>query len=133
MLIAIPVFGTRVSPRFDITRKFLVIDIEDGRVTGRQEASFDSQPPLRRILFLKEQGVDTLLCGGIRRCDYFMIDEMRISIYASLIGEVEEILSSFIDGSLEPGFGKAFGGPGIRRREGHRLGQACPNRRRQRR
>jgi len=133
MRIAIPVFGTRISPRFDITQKFLVIDIEDGSVTERREVSFETQPPLKRILFLKEQGVDTLLCGGIRRCDYFMIDEMRISIYASLIGEVEEILSSFIDGSLEPGLGMASGGPGMRRRQGHRLGQACPNRKSERR
>lgn len=127
MRIAMPIFGTRVSPRFDIARRLLIVDLADGAVKERQEVSFEIQPPLKRILFLKEQGVDTLLCGGIRRCDYFMIDEMRISIYASLIGEVEEILSSFIDGSLEPGFGVATGGPGMRRRQGHRLGQRCPN------
>ena len=110
-----------------------MVDLEDGEVTARQEVSFDIQPTLRRILFLREQGVDTLLCGGIRRCDYFMIDEMKVSIVASLIGEVEEILSAFIDGSLEPGFGMAPGRPGMRRRQGRRHGQGCQNTKKERR
>ena len=126
MRIAIPVYGIRISPRFDIARRLLLIDLENGRVAAKKEISFDILPPLRRILFLRDQGVQILLCGGIRRCDYFALEEMRITVHASLIGEVDDILISFISGKLRPGYGMMPGPAGMRMRRGWHYGNRYP-------
>ena len=104
MRIAIPVFRTRIiSPRFDVARRLLLVDLHDGNVVEKREISFDLIHPLKRIQFLKDQGIQALLCGGIRRCDRFELEEMGITVYAPLFGEIEDILNFCVDGTLRPG------------------------------
>lgn len=123
MRIAIPVFRARISPRFDTTKRLLLLDLEDGQVVSRQEVPFDFRPPLRKNLFLKEQGVEALLCGGIRRCDCFAIEDMGISVYPSLMGAVDDILRLFLDGSLQPGPGTMSGPRRLPERSGWQCGR----------
>ena len=104
MRIAIPVFRKWiVSPRFDVARRLLLIDLHDGKVVEKEEISFDLIHPLKKIQFLKDQGVQALLCGGIKRTDRSELERMGITVHASLFGEIEDLLSLCVDGTLRPG------------------------------
>ena len=98
--IAVPIFGTRVSPRFDFAPRALVIEIREGKEASRCELPLEIGPTSGRISFLLEKGVEVLLCGGIRRCDYFAFKSAGITVFPCLIGEVEVLLTWFLEGDL---------------------------------
>lgn len=98
--IAIPVFGTRVSPRFDFAQRALIIDVRDQKVESCREVSFDICPIFNRLSFLLQQGVQVLLCGGIRRCDYFALADAGLTVFPGLVGEVDELMEMFFNGNL---------------------------------
>jgi predicted Fe-Mo cluster-binding NifX family protein len=103
MRIAIPMFGARVSPRFDIAPSLLLVSASDGVVQDRTVESLDSVHGPHRIGLLLGREVDVLLCGGIRRCDYFSILNAGIEIYPGLIGEAQDVLDAFLCGGLPKG------------------------------
>ncbi len=56
MKIAIPTFATRVSPRFDCVRSILVVTIDEGEASERQELTASDWDPHERINRLLELG-----------------------------------------------------------------------------
>jgi predicted Fe-Mo cluster-binding NifX family protein len=121
MRIAIPVFGTKISPRFDCAGNVLMVDVTDGSVTARRLESIEPFRWRHQINALRERGVEVMLCGGIRRCDYLLLVRVGINVYAGLVGEVEDILAAFLRGEIaneEPG--KISRRKQVRRRRGSR-------------
>jgi predicted Fe-Mo cluster-binding NifX family protein len=100
MRIAIPVFGTKISPRFDCAGNVLMVDVTDGSVTGRRLETIEPFRWRQQINALKEKGVEVLLCGGIRRCDYMMLVRIGINVCAGLVGEVDDIIDAFLRGEI---------------------------------
>ena len=100
MNIAIPKFGTRVSPRFDTAPSVLLVRANSGSVEERTELSLTQLGSWRRAGLLSGHEIDVLLCGGIRQCDYFSIVSQGIEVYPGLIGEVEDVLEVFLQGGL---------------------------------
>ena len=103
MIVGIPVFGNRVSPRFDGAPALLLVDVSNGDVTPNKERSMIDARGWQSAEFLKSRRVEVLLCGGIRRCDYFSILDSGIEVYPGLMGEVDEILDTFLRGELTRG------------------------------
>ena len=113
MRIALPIFETRVSPRFDCAPTLLVVDTENGVVTGRQEIDMRAVPSYARVSFIRTQRVGAVLCGGLRRRDYFELEDCEIEVIAGLTGDAEEALESYLQGNLQTikPFGAPFAGP----------------------
>ncbi|MBW1856198.1 MAG: hypothetical protein JRJ00_16265 [Deltaproteobacteria bacterium] len=103
MKIAIPLFGTRIAPRFDCTGKFLLVAAENGNIIARQELLTEGWTSFTRTKKLKELDVDTLICNGIDCLSSRQLNFNGIRIYSSVTGEVEEALCCFLDGRLEAG------------------------------
>ena len=57
MKIAIPILGSRVSPRFDFSPEVWIIDVERGEVMGKKNYNDSSQS-------LPASGADRLKRGG---------------------------------------------------------------------
>jgi len=115
MNIAIPTFRSRVSPRFDLAAGLLIVRVQGNRVLGRGEERLDNIYGWRRIRFLTSRNVNVVLCGGIRRCDYFAIMDSGIDVYAGLMGEIEDVLEAFLRGDIVTnGNGHALKGRGWR-------------------
>ena len=100
MIIAIPIFGTRISPRFDCAVNLLIVTTRDDEISSREENSMEQLPWCKRIEILVQKEVDTVLCGGIRRCDFFLLTNAGMNVYAGLTGEVDSILHSFLAGEI---------------------------------
>lgn len=102
MRVAIATFRQQVSPRFDCANAALLVDLEEGRETERRTLPLNAVPPYARAGFLREQSVQVLLCGGLRRRDYHELAASGIEVIAGLFGEVEEILAAYREGRLQP-------------------------------
>ena len=100
MKISIPLFDSRVSPRFDLASKLLVATIDKGKVVEREIYALHDLNPIRRSSLLCELGVNVLICGGIHNFSQRLILGNGIDVIPMVQGEVEEVLTLFINGDL---------------------------------
>lgn len=100
MKIAIPMFNTRVSPRFDFASKVLVATVDRGKVIDRETYSLINLNPIRRTSLLSDLGVNTIICGGISSFSQRLINANAIEVISMVQGEIEEVLELFINGNL---------------------------------
>ena len=100
MKIAIPMFNSRVSPRFDFASKVMVATVDKGEVVEREIYSLNDLNPIRRSSLLSDLGVNVILCGGISSFSQRLINANAIEIIPMVQGEIEEVLDLFIKGNL---------------------------------
>ena len=100
MKIAIPMFNSRVSPRFDFASKMLVATVDKGKAVEREIYSLNNLNLIRRSSLLCELGINVLICGGIHSFSQRLITGNGIDVISMVQGEVEEVLNLFINGKL---------------------------------
>ncbi len=125
MKIAIPIFGARVSPRFDFAPALLICTLENGRVVERTEMPINTWSIWQRVEKMKELQVQTLICGGIDGNSERILKSQQIEVIPWVAGEAEKALQTFLKGKLQPGM-IIYPGCGRRR---HRWAQAYWRRR----
>jgi len=103
MKIAIPVFQTKISPRFDSTQGFILLQIEKRNVMKREELPTKDWPSSAKIKQLVDLGVDTLICGGIDLESMQQLNFNGIKIYSWITGEIEDAITRFLNQGLESG------------------------------
>jgi predicted Fe-Mo cluster-binding NifX family protein len=103
MKIAIPVFHTKISPRFDQTQGFVLLETEDARVIARERLSTKGWAVIDKMKQLVDLGVDTLICGGIDRASLQYLSFNGVKTYSWVTGEVEDAVACFLDNRMKPG------------------------------
>ena len=116
MIVAVPLFSTRVSPRFDCAPAMLLATVEDGRIVARQTVQVQIPNPLARINWLCRQGVQTVICGGLSRFSMRMLMDRGVQVFPWVAGDAEEVLRLFLDNRLQASAMNGPGGRGGRRR-----------------
>ncbi|MFQ6094412.1 MAG: NifB/NifX family molybdenum-iron cluster-binding protein [bacterium] len=102
MNVAIPLFGSRISPRFDFCQEILIVSVEEDRIIDRKVVSVSSLTPIQRIAELCNRNVKVVICGGISGFLYNHLKNNGISVVYDVMGEAEEALSRYLAGHLEP-------------------------------
>ena len=110
MKIAIPLFNSRIAPRFDCAQDFLLAVAENGEVIEHEELSATRWTPLERVEKLKDLNVDIVICGGIDNVSARRLNFYRVRIYSWVTGRAEDALQSLIRGELELGIMVGSGG-----------------------
>jgi predicted Fe-Mo cluster-binding NifX family protein len=110
MKIAVPLFGSRIAPRYDCARSLLLVEMEDGRVTGRRTVPMPDSNPFQRARALIDLGVKVLICGGIDGFSQNEFSARGVSVIGWVTGEAGDALEAFLRGDLEPGFMMGPGG-----------------------
>ena len=126
MRIGIAHWQGRVSPVFDVSDHLLLIDLENGRETHRENIFLSRRDPLERAKEVARRHIDVLLCGAISKHLLDMLEGIGVATIPFLSGEVDALLAVFHDGRLPD---PRFMMPGCRGRRG-RLGRRRMNRRR---
>lgn len=103
MRIAIPVFGNRISPRFDFAPLFGLYDTEGEKIIGSRNISCDGWGDVERATRLKELEVDTLICGGVPNYLLGILTNSGIKVVPWIAGTVDEALALFLQNRLDPG------------------------------
>ncbi len=126
MKVAIPLFGSRVSPRFDCAQRILLVTVEDNEVVEKKEVWAGRWNPLQIVTRLTEVGTNTVICGGISNFSVRMLASNGIRVVSWITGEAEEAIKLFLKRQLKPG---VIMGPGGRRQQWHFLNRGRRRRR----
>lgn len=102
MRVAIPRFGECVAPCFEYSATITIFDVKGQRVKGHTDFNLHSQNPFDRIRLLRDQGVQTLICGGVESRIEDVIQASGIRVLSWVSGNVDELLDLFIHGRLLP-------------------------------
>jgi predicted Fe-Mo cluster-binding NifX family protein len=103
MKIAIPIFGKRISPRFDFSPEMWIIEVEKGEVVREEKLFIGNLNLPQRLEQITSNGVDKVICGGI---DGFSRSELGcrgIDIVQDIMGDAEIVFDLFMKGRLQPG------------------------------
>jgi predicted Fe-Mo cluster-binding NifX family protein len=113
MKAAIPLFGTRVSPRFDCGGVVLLAQVDDGTVMSTEQVTDAAGNSLERIARLRELGVDTVVCGAITGFLLRHLAANGIRVFPWVFCEASEALEALARGELSATLPRAVGrGPG---------------------
>jgi len=100
MRVAVPIFGTRVSPRFDCGQTFLVVEVSDGKVGSAERVSDGATNALQQIRWLRELGVDVVVCGAITCFRLRHLAANGIQVFPWVFSEAGEALAALARGEL---------------------------------
>lgn len=90
-----------VSPVFDVARNLLSVASRDRHGQDREEAILETSDPFLRAQKIKDLGVDVVVCGAISRVYEMALSGKGIKVISSVCGPLEDVLSAFLDGTLD--------------------------------
>jgi predicted Fe-Mo cluster-binding NifX family protein len=97
MRVAIPVWQERISPVFDVARRLLVVDIEDGSLVRREERELGGAD---RAEAVRAMGVEVLICGAVSRLLEAQLRASGVELISETCGPVEQLLDAFLSGTI---------------------------------
>jgi predicted Fe-Mo cluster-binding NifX family protein len=105
-----------VSAHFGRCPSFTILDIEDGKITSRNEVLNPGHAPGFIPRFLNEKGVRCIVAGGMGRRAQDLFSQTGIDTVMGVTGGVDDVIKKILDGTLEggeslcsPGAGKGYG------------------------
>ena len=116
MKLAIPIWNDRVSSAFDFAHRLLLVNVENGRETGRSEIPLPPESDPEKANRLKTLGVEELICGAISRSLALQVRAAGIKVFPYVVGQADEILKAYLTGELiQPQFALPGCWPGARK------------------
>jgi predicted Fe-Mo cluster-binding NifX family protein len=101
--IAIPRFGESVAPCFEHSATITIFVTHGRSAAIETEFALQSQRPLDRVRLLRDQAVDTLICGGVDAHFEDLIRAHGIRVISWVSGNVDELVQQFLEGRLTAG------------------------------
>ncbi len=100
-VVAIPLFGEEVAPRFCFAREFLLAELAGGGVVRRERVVMADMDWPERLDRLEAAGVTVVLCAGIGRRFVPSAEVRGIQVVTCLSGRAEDLIEAYSNGSLE--------------------------------
>jgi predicted Fe-Mo cluster-binding NifX family protein len=98
--VAIARAGETVAPCLEYSATMAIFTIEAGAITDQLDFPLRSRDPFDRVRLLRDQEVDTLICGGVMEKYEDMLKASRIQVISWVSGPVEDLLNLFLRGQL---------------------------------
>jgi predicted Fe-Mo cluster-binding NifX family protein len=104
MIVAIVKDGEQVSSHYGQSEGFILAEVDNGLVKSRSTIQAPTQHSCGGLaeLFIQHK-VDTVIVGGIGGGAIQHLNAAGMNIVAGASGSIDEVLSSYMDGSLVPG------------------------------
>jgi predicted Fe-Mo cluster-binding NifX family protein len=116
MRIAISTDENTVSAHFGRCPSFTIVEIEEGKVTGKEVVGNPGHEPGAIPQFLHEKGVNCIVAGGMGMRATGFFNEFGIQSIVGVSGQIDEVIEKLLTGNLEggeslckPGDGKGYG------------------------
>ena len=109
MRVAVSVWEDRISPVFDVSRKILILEMENGPLAGRIVERFMDDDPIHKLHRLRSLQVNLLICGAISRSVADMLIAGGIQTIPFVSGKQEDVIAAYLAGELP---GVRFAMPG---------------------
>lgn len=99
MKIAVTYDNGNVFQHFGRTENFKIYDVEDGQIVSSQVAGTAGTGHEALAEWLKERGVETIICGGAQSA----LNSAGIQIIPGASGDCDQAVQAFLSGELEEG------------------------------
>jgi hypothetical protein len=99
-LVAIPLYGGEIAPRFCFARRMLLANIMDDAVADRRHVDVSDSSWRARLALLNNERVSLLLCGGFNRRYLTLAEGFGIFVSWGHAGPVEPLLTQLCAGTL---------------------------------
>ena len=104
MRIAVPVSGGRLNPHFGHSESFLLIDVENGQIKGKEPKTPPPHEPGVLPNWMAEQGVNVVIAGGMGRRALGLFEEKGIRVVTGAPEmDPEEAVNQYLAGTLVTG------------------------------
>ena len=103
MKVAIPRMGESVAPCFEYCTTMAIFTVAETGTVDQVDFPLSSQEPFDRVRLLRDQGVDTLICGGMQDIYEDLVRAAGLEVISWVSGSVEDLLGMFLRGQLVPG------------------------------
>ena len=100
MKIAVTYEDGKIFPHFGHTQAFKLYDAEDGKVISSRVVPTDGCGHGTLAAFLREQGAEILICGGIGGGARMALDEAGIRLYGGASGDADAAVEALLRGAL---------------------------------
>ena len=118
MKIAISTDKGNVSPHFGRCPTFTIVEIADGKIIKKEETPNPGHHPGFLPEFLKEKGVECIICGGMGPRAQSLFTQKKINVILGVEGKINDVIDKLLKGELKggeslcrPGQGKGYGIP----------------------
>ncbi len=103
MFIAVPYLEGNVNAHFGSTQAFLLAEVVDGKVTGTSIFEVQGMQHNHSGIagFLKEQGVEVILAGGMGAPMQQALKAQGFSLYCGVAGPALEAVDAYLRGAIE--------------------------------
>ena len=108
MKVAVTHENGEVFQHFGRTPGFKIYTIENGDIKSEEVLDTGDSGHGALAGFLRDAGADVLICGGIGGGAIAAMGESGIKVYAGASGNADDVIKSYIDGTL-PETGEANG------------------------
>ena len=103
MRVAIPQMGESVAPCFEHSATMAIFTVAESGTVEVVEFPLLSQNPFDRIRLLRDQKVDTVICGGIQAFYEDLLKANGFEVISWVLGLVDDLLALYLKGELVPG------------------------------
>ncbi len=101
MKLAVTYNNGEIFQHFGHTEYFKIYEIQDGKIQESQVVSTNGQGHGALAGFLKEQGVTSLICGGIGGGAKNALADADILVYGGVSGNADEAAEALLNGTLQ--------------------------------
>jgi predicted Fe-Mo cluster-binding NifX family protein len=109
--VAIPRMGETVAPCFEYCATMAIFTVSPMGVVDQIDFPLRSREPFDRVRLLRDQRVDTVICGGMQEMYEDLLSVSGFEVISWVSGSVEELLKLYLRGELRPGM-ELPAGPG---------------------
>ena len=103
MKVAIPRMGESVAPCFEYCATMAIFTVGGKGVMEQIDFPLRSREPFDRVRLLRDQQVDTIICGGVQDHYEDALCASGIKVISWVSGSVDDLLGLFLRGQLVPG------------------------------
>ena len=103
MKVAIPRMGESVAPCFEYCATMAIFTIVDDAVADQVDFPLRSREPFDRVRLLRDQQVDTIICGGVQDMYEDVLRTSGFEVISWVSGSVDDLLDLYVRGQLVPG------------------------------
>jgi predicted Fe-Mo cluster-binding NifX family protein len=96
MILAIPIFGREISPRFDCAREMILFRVEGGKIVDQRILPIREINTLNRAKTLSALKVQQIICSGIDDFSVRMLNGMGIQVFPWVSGDAHQALKGFL-------------------------------------
>lgn len=100
MIIAVPLFGDEIAPRYEYANSFLIANVSGGVVKYIYRVERESFEWMKGLKRLRKMGVHIILCSGFNRRFVPLAEEWGIQVYCGYTGDARILIERYAKGDL---------------------------------